>query len=140
MRVCNDCHAYYGSNSTSNSSELDKQQSASSNNSGGKVSTRLVGEALANAMSSAVNYSKNAITDVTRPNYWIPDHQITHCHQCKKEFKPAAIKHHCRACGQGFCDDCSSHNACVPSRGWDNPVRVCDHCYRKLTSLNTKNS
>ena len=134
MRVCNDCHAYYRNKSTSNSLELDKQQSTGYSNSGEKVSTRLVGEALANAMSSAVNYSKNAIIDATRPNYWVPDYRITQCHQCKVEFKPAAIKHHCRACGEGFCDDCSSHKACVPARGWDSPVRVCDHCYKKLNS------
>lgn len=128
--MCNDCHTYYGSKSTDNSLELDKPQH--SNNSNDKVSTRLVSEALANAMSSAVNYSKNAITDATRPSYWVSDYQITHCHQCKNEFKPVAIKHHCRSCGEGFCDDCSSHKACVPSRGWDSPVRVCDHCYKKL--------
>jgi len=115
-----------------NSLETDQQQSVTHTNSGNNVSTRLVGEALANAVSSAVNYSKSAITDATRPNYWIPDHHITHCHQCKNEFKPTAIKHHCRSCGQGFCNNCSSQKVCVPSRGWDTPVRVCDHCYRKL--------
>ena len=134
VRVCNDCHTYYRSKSTNNNGESDKQQSLNHSYSSGKVSTRLVSEALANAMSSAVNYSKNAITDATRPSYWVPDCHITHCHQCKKKFTQAAIKHHCRNCGQGFCDDCSSRKARVPSRGWDSPVRVCDCCYNKLIS------
>ena len=42
--------------------------------------------------------------------------------------------HHCRACGEGFCDDCSERCAPVPERGWgDSPVRVCDHCYEEKT-------
>ena len=36
--------------------------------------------------------------------------------------------HHCRKCGQGVCDDCSRTKKPVPSRGWDQPVRVCDKC------------
>jgi len=36
--------------------------------------------------------------------------------------------HHCRKCGQGVCDDCSRTKKPVPTRGWDQPVRVCDKC------------
>lgn len=39
-------------------------------------------------------------------------------------------KHHCRACGHGFCDECSSKKKPVPERGWgQDPVRVCDECF-----------
>ncbi len=43
---------------------------------------------------------------------------------------PTAVlsKHHCRKCGNGVCDRCSKTFMPVPSRGWDNPVRVCDKC------------
>lgn len=44
-------------------------------------------------------------------------------------------KHHCRACGQGVCGPCSTHNKPVPSRGWDHPVRVCDSCHARTDSL-----
>ena len=30
------------------------------------------------------------------------------CYACKAQFVPLAQKHHCRACGQGFCSDCSN--------------------------------
>ena len=26
------------------------------------------------------------VKDVARPAYWVPDHEILHCHSCRKEF------------------------------------------------------
>lgn len=43
-------------------------------------------------------------------------------------------RHHCRSCGQGVCDSCSEGRHPVPERGWPTDVRVCDVCYKKLTS------
>lgn len=37
-------------------------------------------------------------------------------------------KHHCRGCGEGFCNPCSKHQMPVPARGWLSPVRVCNSC------------
>lgn len=52
------------------------------------------------------------------------------CNQCAISFKDNDTKHHCRACGEGFCDSCSSKTRPVPERGWGPaPVRVCDNCY-----------
>lgn len=52
------------------------------------------------------------------------------CNQCATSFKDNDTKHHCRACGEGFCDSCSSKTRPVPERGWGPaPVRVCDNCY-----------
>uniref|UniRef100_A0A8C5DNB8 Zinc finger FYVE domain-containing protein 1-like n=1 Tax=Gouania willdenowi TaxID=441366 RepID=A0A8C5DNB8_GOUWI len=75
------------------------------------------------------------VKDVARPDYWVPDHSITQCHQCSKAFTATMSKHHCRACGQGVCGQCSTHMKAVPSRGWDHPVRVCDSCYARTDSL-----
>ena len=46
--------------------------------------------------------------------------------------------HHCRACGEGFCDTCSNYRMPCPERGWDpsEPVRVCKTCYDRRTSSN----
>ncbi|GCC34801.1 hypothetical protein chiPu_0013278, partial [Chiloscyllium punctatum] len=53
------------------------------------------------------------------------------CHQCKKPFEEGDRKHHCRACGEGCCDTCSSKSIPVPERGWGSAaVRVCDNCFR----------
>lgn len=137
VRVCNKCHAQYTSNSDETKEKTPKTTPSDGSD---KVSSRYMGEALASAVTSAIVYSKGAITDATRPSYWVPDYQITKCYKCKSEFKSNSVKHHCRACGQGFCDDCSSRKACVPLRGWDSPVRVCDSCYKKLSSQSKKSS
>ncbi|KAL7400382.1 hypothetical protein ABVT39_011106 [Epinephelus coioides] len=79
--------------------------------------------------------SQGFVKDVARPDYWVPDQDITQCHQCSKTFTPAMSKHHCRACGQGVCGPCSTHIKPVPSRGWDHPVRVCDSCHARTDSL-----
>uniref|UniRef100_A0A3B4AQZ8 FYVE-type domain-containing protein n=1 Tax=Periophthalmus magnuspinnatus TaxID=409849 RepID=A0A3B4AQZ8_9GOBI len=63
--------------------------------------------------------------DAARPAYWVPDQDILSCHNCQRDFTAKLSKHHCRACGQGVCDDCSPERRPVPSRGWDHPVRVC---------------
>ena len=54
-----------------------------------------------------------------------------------------ATKHHCRACGEGFCDSCSNYKMPVPERGWGaDPVRVCFGCFnsRKLAKDSRKYS
>ena len=59
-------------------------------------------------------------------------HLIQKCAKCEELFTCSEQKHHCRACGKGFCTDCSSKRRPVPERGWGNdPVRVCDMCYDK---------
>lgn len=70
------------------------------------------------------------MTDQIAPSYWIPNALIAHCTNCEKLFEGNEQKHHCRACGQGFCDSCSSNKDPVPERGWgDTLVRTCDKCH-----------
>lgn len=57
------------------------------------------------------------------------------CYKCHTVFQDNDTKHHCRACGEGFCDGCSSKAAPVPERGWGlAPVRVCDVCFEQRAS------
>ncbi|MEQ2183778.1 Zinc finger FYVE domain-containing protein 1 [Goodea atripinnis] len=57
------------------------------------------------------------------------------CRKCNTVFQDNDTKHHCRACGEGFCDSCSSKAAPVPERGWGlAPVRVCDVCFEQRAS------
>ena len=99
------------------------------------VTARKVGEGLQSMfslVSSAAGIPKSYITDMSRPSYWVPDTDITECYLCRERFTAERPKHHCRACGQGFCGKCSSRQKPVPNRGWEYPVRVCDTCADKL--------
>ncbi|CAF1370632.1 unnamed protein product [Rotaria magnacalcarata] len=56
------------------------------------------------------------------------------CYRCRQVFTTFNRKHHCRACGEIFCDKCSSKQCAIPKYGMDRNVRVCDACYEKLTT------
>jgi growth factor-regulated tyrosine kinase substrate len=43
-------------------------------------------------------------------------------HRCRVEFGMLTRKHHCRACGQIFCDKCSSRQAPLPQLGIEKKV------------------
>lgn len=54
------------------------------------------------------------------------------CHRCRVTFGLVNRKHHCRCCGQIFCDKCSARTSAIPKYGIEKEVRVCDDCYDKL--------
>ena len=53
--------------------------------------------------------------------------------KCNQTFTLTQRKHHCRCCGNIFCDLCSSKTAIVAAAS-KKPQRVCDQCYQELTS------
>lgn len=61
---------------------------------------------------------------------WMKDDEATHCKQCQKEFSISRRKHHCRNCGDIYCNGCSSNELALPS--YPRPVRVCDVCHSLL--------
>ncbi|XP_018428696.1 PREDICTED: RUN and FYVE domain-containing protein 1, partial [Nanorana parkeri] len=61
---------------------------------------------------------------------WLKDDEATGCKQCDKEFSISRRKHHCRNCGDIFCNTCSSNELSLPS--YPKPVRVCDTCHNLL--------
>ncbi|KAM7000540.1 RUN and FYVE domain-containing protein 1 [Tautogolabrus adspersus] len=61
---------------------------------------------------------------------WLKDDEATQCKQCQKEFSIARRKHHCRNCGDIYCNHCSSNEMALPS--YPRPVRVCDMCHALL--------
>ena len=52
------------------------------------------------------------------------------CRGCKQRFTTLRRKHHCRACGKIFCNECSSERTQV--RGSTHQKRVCQWCLLKL--------
>ncbi|VFV17154.1 zinc finger fyve domain-containing [Lynx pardinus] len=126
VRVCDNCYE-------ARNVQLDVTE-AQADDEGGTLIARKVGEAVQStlgAVVTAIDIPLGLVKDAARPAYWVPDHEILHCHSCRKEFSIKLSKHHCRACGQGFCDECSHDRRAVPSRGWDHPVRVCFNCNKK---------
>ncbi|XP_036403862.1 RUN and FYVE domain-containing protein 1 [Megalops cyprinoides] len=61
---------------------------------------------------------------------WLKDDEATQCKQCQKEFSISRRKHHCRNCGDIYCNSCSSNELALPS--YPKPVRVCDTCHSLL--------
>lgn len=60
------------------------------------------------------------------------------CFRCRAAFGILTRKHHCRACGQIFCDKCSSKQSYLPQYGIEKQVRVCDGCFEKTPSGKSK--
>ncbi|XP_061137430.1 zinc finger FYVE domain-containing protein 1 isoform X1 [Syngnathus typhle] len=129
VRVCLACYRQGGPHETNN--QVCKAEPR------GLIARRVaeVAQSTLDIFSTAVDYPLCIVKDVARPDYWVPDQDITQCHQCSKVFTPVMSKHHCRACGQGVCGPCSTHMKPVPSRGWDHPVRVCDSCAASTDGL-----
>ncbi|OWR53665.1 Hepatocyte growth factor-regulated tyrosine kinase substrate [Danaus plexippus plexippus] len=55
------------------------------------------------------------------------------CHRCRVAFSLMVRRHHCRACGQVFCQQCSSKTSTLPKFGIEKEVRVCEACYDKVS-------
>ncbi|XP_066588091.1 hepatocyte growth factor-regulated tyrosine kinase substrate [Prorops nasuta] len=54
------------------------------------------------------------------------------CHRCRVTFTVVLRKHHCRACGQVFCGQCSNKTTALPKFGIEKEVRVCEACYEQV--------
>ncbi|XP_061580985.1 RUN and FYVE domain-containing protein 1 [Cololabis saira] len=66
---------------------------------------------------------------------WLKDDEATQCKQCQKEFSISRRKHHCRNCGDIYCNSCSGNELALPS--YPRPVRVCDMCHSLLLKRST---
>lgn len=87
-------------------------------------------------LAGKLSESKLKIEDIKEANktlqgqVWLKDKEATHCKLCEKEFSLSKRKHHCRNCGEIFCNACSDNELPLPSS--PKPVRVCDSCHALL--------
>ena len=59
---------------------------------------------------------------------WVPDEFARACASCGRDFGLLRRRHHCRGCGEIFCDDCCSARVAMPHIGYTEPVRACSAC------------
>lgn len=65
------------------------------------------------------------------PPIWVPDQDVVECRCCNAQFTLFRRRHHCRACGQIFCGDCSKFFKELRSFGYSGKVRVCESCFNQ---------
>lgn len=68
------------------------------------------------------------------PN-WVADNNAEYCYECQSTFTFFVRKHHCRACGNIFCNQCSNSRTIIPYMEYQQPVRVCNHCFIIIKNL-----
>merc|ERR1711936_339318 len=84
---------------------------------GQEVQVRKVGETVygtVTSLATALEFPISVLKDSARPEYWVPDAEITSCSVCDRPIGSAAPAgqqtqrvHHCRQCGRGVCASCS---------------------------------
>jgi len=59
---------------------------------------------------------------------WIPDDRFPKCSLCQVKYSFFKRRHHCRICGEVYCNACSDHKKTL-TRFKLYDVRVCDFCH-----------
>ena len=54
------------------------------------------------------NDNKIFMKHYNEKSHWMPDQLCKHCYACEEKFTVFRRRHHCRLCGQVFCNSCSS--------------------------------
>uniref|UniRef100_A0A672QYT0 WD repeat and FYVE domain containing 3 n=1 Tax=Sinocyclocheilus grahami TaxID=75366 RepID=A0A672QYT0_SINGR len=65
-------------------------------------------------------------------DHWVKDEQVDSCSGCTVRFSLTERRHHCRNCGQVFCQKCSRFQSEIKRLKISSPVRVCQNCYYNL--------
>lgn len=65
--------------------------------------------------------------------HWVPDEAVTKCTACGTDFGAFCRRHHCRNCGDIFCDKCTQGRVALTADKDAQPVRVCDRCLAEVT-------
>lgn len=85
----------------------------------------------------SLNYRLEKMIDRSDPE-WVSDDKVVKCGDCGDVFDKENRRHHCRGCGNIFCDDCSPPVAYCPTQVKEDGVRVCKHCAARILHVNAK--
>ncbi|XP_038718003.1 protein FREE1-like isoform X1 [Tripterygium wilfordii] len=66
-------------------------------------------------------------------DHWVPDEAASKCTACRTDFGAFVRRHHCRNCGDIFCDKCTQGRIALSADENAQPVRVCDRCMAEVT-------
>ncbi|XP_065880936.1 protein FREE1 [Euphorbia lathyris] len=66
-------------------------------------------------------------------DHWVPDEAVSKCTACGTDFGAFVRRHHCRNCGDIFCDKCTHGRTALTAEENAQPVRVCDRCLAEVT-------
>lgn len=66
-------------------------------------------------------------------DHWVPDEAVSKCTACAADFSAFNRRHHCRNCGDIFCDKCTQGRTPLTTDADAQPVRVCDRCMAEVT-------
>lgn len=66
-------------------------------------------------------------------DHWVPDEAASKCTSCGTDFGAFVRRHHCRNCGDIFCDKCTHGRIALTADENAQPVRVCDRCLAEVT-------
>ncbi|KAJ6953437.1 protein FREE1-like [Populus alba x Populus x berolinensis] len=66
-------------------------------------------------------------------DHWVPDEAVSKCTSCGTDFGAFVRRHHCRNCGDIFCDRCTHGRIALTADENAQPVRVCDRCMAEVT-------
>lgn len=66
-------------------------------------------------------------------DHWVPDEAVSKCTGCGGDFSAFNRRHHCRNCGDIFCDKCTLGRTPLTLEDNAQAVRVCDRCMAHVT-------
>nr|XP_004291340.2 PREDICTED: formin-like protein 16 isoform X2 [Fragaria vesca subsp. vesca] len=66
-------------------------------------------------------------------DHWVPDEAVSKCTACGTDFGAFIRRHHCRNCGDIFCDKCTHGRIALTAEENAPQVRVCDRCMAEVT-------
>lgn len=101
-----------------------------------ELSLEEIGAQLRESRLEVENLKENSA--VYLDSQWQDSKQVKNCVLCQQTFSVTRRKHHCRLCGNVFCQTCSDNKMELASSA--KPVRVCDTCHSFLLAKFVKSS